>query len=113
MHFHFTHKKLLLLSALVLFFIKKTEAQAISENIQWIRPVNEKSAAVWGIHNGIVFGLWPYTIESAKNEMGGGPRGLIRVGYEFMGHVDMINFIAVEPVVNGKMEFSEISPSRV
>ena len=113
MRFHFIHRKLFLLSALVLFFIKKTEAQATSESTKWIRPVNEKSPAVWGINNGIVFGLWPYAIEPAKDEFGGGPRGLIRVGYDFMDHVDMINFIAIEPVVNGKMEFSEISPSRV
>ncbi|WP_415158587.1 hypothetical protein [Parafilimonas sp.] len=92
---------------------KKSEAQAVSENIKWIRPVNEKSPAVWGIHNGIVFGLWPFDIESAEEKKEGGPRGLIRVGYEYKGHIDKINFIAVEPVVNGKMEFSEISPSRV
>ena len=113
MQFHFIHKKIFLLSVLALFITKKSEAQAASKSTEWIRPVNAKSPAVWGIHNGIVFGLWPFTIESAREEMGGGPRGLIRVGYEFMGHIDMINFIAVEPVVDDKMEFSEISPSRV
>jgi hypothetical protein len=113
MHFHFIYKRFFLLLALILFITKKPETQSTLENTKWIKPVNEKSPAVWGIHNGIVIGLWPYAIESAKEEMGGGPRGLIRVGYEFMGHVDMINFIAIEPVVNGNMEFSEISPSRV
>jgi len=110
--FCFIHKKFFLLAALVFFITKKSEAQTASENIKWIRPVNEKSPSVWGIHNGIVFGLWPFDIESADEKKEGGPRGLIRVGYEYMGHIDKINFIAVEPVVNGKMEFSEISPSR-
>ncbi len=113
MRFHFIYKKIFLLWALALFTTKKPEAQAITGNAEWIRPVNEKSPAVWGIHNGIVFGLWPFDIESAGEKKEGGPRGLIRVGYEFMGHVEKINFIAVEPVVNGKMEFSEISPSLV
>ncbi|SFP81781.1 hypothetical protein SAMN05444277_102104 [Parafilimonas terrae] len=113
MYSRFLHKKLFPLFVLALFVCKKSETQTISENIKWIRPVNEKSPAVWGIRNGIVFGLWPYDIENPVKEKEGGPRGLIRVGYEFKGHIDMINFIAVEPVVNGEMEFSEISPSRV
>lgn len=113
MHFVFSHKKLFLFFACALFILKKSEAQAASARVEWIRPVNEKSPAVWGIRNGIVFGLWPYDIENPVKEKEGGPRGLIRVGYEFKGHIDMINFIAVEPVVNDKMEFSEISPSQV
>lgn len=79
----------------------------------WIRPAEKGDPSIWGIRGGIVFGLWPYGIESGQETIGGGPRGLIRVGYEFRGQVSMINFIAVEPVVNGKMEFSEISPSKV
>lgn len=113
MHFCFPHKKFFLLFAWTLFIIENSQAQAVPSNVEWIRPINEKSPAIWGIHNGIVFGLWPYDIENPVKEKEGGPRGLIRVGYEYKGHIDMINFIAVEPVVNGKMEFSEISPSRV
>lgn len=88
-------------------------AQTTSGDTEWLLPESGKDPAVWGIRGGIVFGLWPYTIETGREEMGGGPRGLIRVGYEFNGAVYLINFIAVEPVVEGKMEFSEISPSRV
>ena len=80
MHFRFIHKKVFLLAALALFFIKKTGAQTTSKSTKWIRPVNEKSPAVWGIHNGIVFGLWTFDIESADEKKEGGPRGLIRVG---------------------------------
>jgi hypothetical protein len=73
----------------------------------WIR----RDSTVWGIHNGIVVGLWPGAIENLKQGANGGPRGLLRIGYEYNGIIYHINYIAVEPVVNGKMEFSEISPS--
>jgi len=89
------------------------KAQVIVAKPQWIRPDNEKSPPVWGIHNGIVVSLWPATVEKDGPGYEGGPRGLLRVGYEYMGTVYLINYIAVEPVVNGDMEFSEVSPSRV
>lgn len=79
----------------------------------WIRPDNKKSTGIWGIRNGIVVGLWPAAIEPGKKGSDGGPRGLLRIGYEFMGVIYHINYIAVEPVVKGKIEFSEISPSQV
>lgn len=87
--------------------------KAQTPNVPWIRPANEKALPVWGIQNGIVFGLWPAAIEAGKETMGGGPRGLIRLGYEYKGKVYHINYLAIEPVVNGKMEFSEISPSQI
>jgi hypothetical protein len=89
------------------------EAQRPASKIAWIRPDNANSPAVWGIRNGIVVGLWPAPLENSKPGADGGPRGLLRVGYEFHGIIYHINYIAVEPVVHGKMEFSEISPSRV
>ena len=113
---HFVNKKKLfsgILALFVLFFHEKIEAQIPTSKTEWIRPVNDKDPSVWGIHDGIVFGLWPYSIETGTDEMGKDPRGLIRVGYELNGNVYLINFIAIEPVVNGKMEFSEISPSKV
>src|SRR5699024_5858709 len=75
----------------------------------WILPEDDNSPSVWGIQGGIVFSLWPHPVEPGI----GGPRGLIRIGHNFKGKTYMINFISVEPVVNGEMEFSEISPSRV
>lgn len=110
----FLSKKYLSWLVLYLFLLMgEISAQNPSSKTQWIRPSNEKAPSVWGIHNGIVFALWPYDVESARSAMGGGPRGLIRVGYEFNGNTYLINFIAIEPVVNGKWEFSEISPSKV
>jgi hypothetical protein len=91
----------------------KAVAQPSSSDNEWIRPVDRKDAAVWGIRNGIVVGLWPSTIEVGKRGSDGGPRGLLRIGYEFKGRIYHINYIAIEPVVNGEMEFSEISPSRI
>lgn len=100
---------------LVLFVntFHKAQAQVATAKADWIRPENGKAPSIWGHRNGIVFGLWPYGIETAAEEKGGGPRGLIRVGYESEGKVYLLNFIAIEPVVNGKIEFSEISPSKV
>ncbi|MEP6949376.1 MAG: hypothetical protein ABI863_08885 [Ginsengibacter sp.] len=88
-------------------------AQPSPSTTQWIRPETKKSPPVWGIHNGIVVGLWPASIDGVVTGSDGGPRGLLRIGYEYKGAVYLINFIAVEPVVSGDMEFSEVSPSQV
>jgi len=88
-------------------------AQDVTEH-RWIRPADGHAEAVWGIENGIVFSLWPYGIENrTARPYSGGPRGLIRIGYQQRGEAYMMNFLAIEPVVNGEMEFSEISPSVV
>lgn len=88
---------------------KKIEAR----DSRWILPADASSPSVWGIRGGIVVGLWPYGIETAREAWGGGPRGLLRIGIEKNRAVYMINFIAVEPIVNGQIEFSEISNSVV
>jgi hypothetical protein len=88
-------------------------AQQIPSGVTWIRPENEKSTPLWGIHGGIVVGLWPASLEGIANGPDGGPRGLLRIGYELNGIVYLINFIAVEPLVNDDMEFSEVRPSVV
>lgn len=89
------------------------KAQTTTAAPQWIRPDNDKALPIWGIHNGMVVGLWPAPLEGDKTSSDGGPRGLLRIGYEYMGTVYLINFIAVEPEVDGDMEFSEVSPSKV
>jgi len=85
----------------------------VDEDHRWVRPEKNSDPSVWGMHGGIVFSLWPYGLEGTVGAFGGGPRGLIRVGYEHEGNIYHMNFIAIEPVVNGKMEFSEISESVV
>ena len=88
-------------------------AQQQVSSIKWVRPDNEKSPPVWGIQNGIVFSLWPAPLETTVPGTDGGPRGLLRIGNNFKGVTYLINFIAIEPVVNGEMEFSEVRPSVV
>jgi hypothetical protein len=109
-------KKISLIAAgfiIILFLIPVSlSVQAQEKKVEWIRPAARTSPAVWGIKGGIVFSLWPYGVETNADAFGGGPRGLIRIGHEYNGTVHLINFLAIEPVVNGKIEFSEISPSR-
>ncbi|WP_214071438.1 hypothetical protein [Mucilaginibacter sp. dw_454] len=83
---------------------------AASAQSKWIRPDATSNKQLWGIHDGIVFSLWPNAVETG-NTGSGGPRGLIQVGYEYKGKIYLINYIAIEPIVDGKIEFSEISPS--
>ena len=81
---------------------------------QWIRPGKADDPLIWGRKDGIVFGL---------PSIGGlpGPRGLIRVGVisAKTGKPELLNFIAVEPVVLGpgarfsRMAFSELELSRM
>ncbi|HMG66558.1 MAG TPA: hypothetical protein VK588_02695 [Chitinophagaceae bacterium] len=98
---------------IILLFALVAGAQQSPVTTSWIRPENEKSPPVWGIHNGIVVGLWPASLDALVPGSDGGPRGLLRIGYEYKGVVYLINYIAVEPVVDGDMEFSEVSPSQV
>jgi hypothetical protein len=80
----------------------------------WIQPHAPSDPLIWGRKDGIVFGL---------PSPGGlrGPRGLIRVGVisPTTGKPELLNFIAVEPVILGpgsrasRMAFSELEPSRL
>ncbi len=81
---------------------------------QWIRPLKAGDPLIWGRKDGVVFGL--------PSEGGlRGPRGLIRVGVVSAktGKPELLNFIAIEPVVLGpgsrfsRMAFSELEPSRL
>src|SRR5580704_5071538 len=84
------------------------------ETSRWIQPNAPGDPLIWGRRDGIVFGL---------PSPGGlrGPRGLIRVGVisPTTGKPELLNFIAVEPVILGpgsrssRMAFSELEPSRL
>ena len=75
----------------------------------WIRAGVTTNAPVWGMAGGLRFALHP----AGFTRGAGGPRGLIRVGYPTLtnGGYDLINFIAVEPVVDGKKGLSELERS--
>jgi hypothetical protein len=105
--------KKIIYTTLLIILTGIVHAQGPATTSQWIRPDDVHSSPIWGIHNGIVVGLWPASIEKAGQNTEGGPRGLLRIGYEYMGTVYLINFIAIEPLVKDDMEFSEVSPSVV
>ncbi len=70
----------------------------------WILPAaGDAAEPVWGIAGGIRVGLWPLP----------GPRGLIRVYAPFLGQPERqpVNFVAMEPVVNGVRGLSELERS--
>jgi hypothetical protein len=90
-----------------------TPASPATENEVWIRPRASGEPLIWGRKDGLIFGL---------PSQGGmrGPRGLIRVGViGKTGEAELINFIAVEPVVKGagsrssRMAFSELEMSEL
>ncbi len=77
-----------------------------------VRP-GPGAPTVWGIEGGIHFTVWPHDVGGSRSA--GGPRGLIRVGYPILedGGVWLVNFIAVEPIIEGAHErgLSELEPS--
>ncbi len=78
--------------------------------IDWIRAGQNTNLPVWGIRGGLLWGLPPVTGQPPD-----GPRGLIRLRYPVLTHggYDLLNFIAIEPVVRGHKGFSELEPSKL
>lgn len=72
----------------------------------WLRPADASAAEpTIGFAKGIRIGLWPAPE---------GPRGIIRVYapyVELSKKNALINFIAIEPIVNGRRSFSELERS--
>ena len=73
---------------------------------EWARGGEDGKQALWGVRGGLQFAISPASY---------GPRGLIRILYPTLpdGRYDLINFIAVEPIVRGKRAFSELEPSKL
>ena len=89
-------------------------ADSVANSTAWVRPAKAGDPLIWGRRDGLVFGLAsPGGIK--------GPRGLIRIGVYKPGEVqpELINFVAIEPVVAGpgkrfdRMAFSEMEPSQM
>ncbi len=74
---------------------------------EWVRAGLSTNRPLWGIRGGLIWGL-----PVGKNPPDG-PRGLIRLHYPVLtnGGLDLVNFIAVEPVVAGRRGFSELERS--
>ena len=72
----------------------------------WIRPSDAPDAQpIWGVEGGIRVALWPV----------GDPRGLLRICAPYLDNPpeQVINFIAVEPIVRGRRGYSELEKSRI
>lgn len=74
----------------------------------WVRAGLNTNQPIWGVRGGLLWAVPPGGFRSAS-----GPRGLIRLGYPIStnGGYNLINFIAVEPIVNGQRGFSELELS--
>jgi hypothetical protein len=74
---------------------------------QFFSPQTDDAPPIWGIRGGIAVGIFPAVVGFGRAERGG-PRGLLRFGYEEDGRVYFINFAALTPVtiedVHGKSE---------
>ena len=103
--------KPLKLAARVLYASALSFGFAVGGNAQaadWVRAGLNTNQPVWGVHGGLLWAVPPGGFRP-----GGEPRGLIRLGYPIStnGGYDLINFIAVEPIVNGQRGFSELELS--
>lgn len=75
----------------------------------WVRAGMNTDRLIWGIRGGLLWGL------PQRSGPADGPRGLIRLRYPVLpsGHDDLINFIAIEPIVEGRRGFSEMEWSKL
>jgi hypothetical protein len=75
---------------------------------KWVRGEHDGMRPCWGIAKGLLFG-----IHAGDKKGDGEPRGLIRIYSPVLprGKYDLINFIAVEPIVDGRRGFSEMERS--
>ncbi len=71
----------------------------------FIYPTTNNDPQVFGFKNGLQLALYPHSFDDRVN---GGPRGLIRVGFADGGYNYLINYIAVEPLVNNSLGLSEL-----
>jgi hypothetical protein len=92
--------------AFLLFITRGNSAAA-----DWVRAGLNTNQPIWGLRGGLQFAISPGGFTWGE----GGPRGLIRIGYPTLPHrgYDLINFIAVEPIVGKQRGFSELEKSHV
>lgn len=84
--------------------------------VAWVRAGPSGESPTWGTRGGLLWGL-PSGLRPRD-----GPRGLIRLRYPTLPgdredpgsfREDLINFIAIEPIVRGRRGFSELERSRL
>ncbi len=84
-----------------------TAVSALGSGADWVRPGITTNQPVWGIRGGLLWAIPPAGFRGAE------PRGLIRLGYPVLpdDSYDLINFIAIEPIVGRNRGFSELERS--
>ena len=77
---------------------------------KWIQGESDGIRPCWGIAGRLTFGIHP-----GGKKGDGEPRGLIRIYSPVLpgGKYNLINFIAIEPIVAGRRGFSEMETSRL
>src|SRR6266536_4759215 len=101
----FWDSRILAGGALICFLAAVAHASAA----EWIRAGLTTNQPVWGISGGLQFAIHPAGFKRGE------PRGLIRLGYPVLpdGGYELVNFIAIEPVVRGKRGLSELEQSQL
>lgn len=81
---------------------------ARAQAVDWVRAGLNTNQPLWGIRGGLLWAVPPGGFGLPT-----GPRGLIRIGYPIATNsgCELVNFIAVEPIVHGVRGFSELEPS--
>jgi hypothetical protein len=76
---------------------------------EWVHGQFGTNNLVWGAKGGLLFAISPSGFRPPE------PRGLIRLGYPILtnGQYDLVNFIAIEPFVNGRKGYSELEKSKL
>lgn len=84
-------------------------ASLMAGGADWIRPGLSTNQPVWGLWGGLLWAVAPGGFRTGE------PRGLIRLGYPVLAdkRYDLINFIAIEPIVRGRRGFSELEHSQL
>src|SRR5579859_4188524 len=75
----------------------------------WVSAGVNTNQPVWGVRGGLLWAVAPAGFRPGE------PRGLIRLGYPVLpgkGY-DLINFLAIEPIVAGRRGFSELERSQL
>src|SRR6185369_5549191 len=73
----------------------------------WVRPEAATHQPVWGVRGGLHWAVAPGGFRPGE------PRGLLRLGCPVLSEqrYDLVNFIAIEPIVKGRRGYSELENS--
>jgi hypothetical protein len=90
--------------------VGEAQTGASLPGVDWVRAGLNTNQPVWGIRGALLWGLPPKTGRPPD-----GPRGLIRLRYPVLtnGGYDLLNFIAIEPIVQGRRGLSELEASQL